>query len=207
MKNAQSDAKKLELSSLIDRACSVLDRAPEKRGMTPFQIRVFLIQREPTDWGAYHQACLEIRSRLDVLESARIDLETFDARPALGARDRARVFAEKKHVLDNIEAASAELSTLVDLASELRMRLPKDEKWEDDRVQEEYWRAKLTREAVLSVEAGVLNVPCPIVEAVSCLSEKSKISFLSALDSHLDGLAEKPSVLLEGETAETKSSR
>lgn len=171
----------------LSEATECLSRAPIRSGMTEFQVRRFVLGREPTAWGAYRQACLEIRARMDAIEAARASLSLLDEKQSRTAAEARRAFAEKSSLEDSIESSLAELELFAAVARELKESLPADQKWEDEGVQREYWTAKLAREAVLSVEAGILGVPLGVLDAATCLGPDGCSTFLDMLDSRSGG--------------------
>jgi hypothetical protein len=95
-------------------------------GMTEFQIERFLIGAEPPV-GRYHQCCVEIRSRIDVLSMARKIL-------ADPARDPEKAASLKVQA----RAALRELSVFKKLADRYAP-LMVGRRFEDSDVQSEYW--------------------------------------------------------------------
>ena len=181
MSNERSES----LDALLD---SVVDRDPATRGMTEFQLRNFVLGSQPTVWGAYRQACLEISQRREARETLRtkakllcVDLKELQ----LKGDERSVIQAEAiKRELDKLKAGikdiERELGIIGRAARELKSKLP-DETW--DEHQPEYWVKKLWREAWSAlVTAG--SIPRDVVQAAMSLPENERKAFLNSLRTH-----------------------
>jgi hypothetical protein len=155
-----SDDDLLAHSHIIENECQD-DAAVVFEGMTPYQIEHFVLGKIPPI-GRYHQCCLEIRRRLDVMKGTR---DAFSK--LLEERADSAEVAEKRGILRVLQN---EVVAFKEVADKYK-NLTNGKSFEDPSIQEEYWDQHFGWRLAIAMISGGLSGD--LIQSIMCLHEDS----------------------------------
>lgn len=134
-------------------------------GMTSYQIERFVLGKVPPV-GRYHQCCLEIRRRLEIMKTTRAALVTLlDKKDRSAGEDAA--LTEKREVMRGLQQEIASFKSLADRYKPLA----RGRRFDDPELQAEYWDQFFGWKLAIGFVSG--KIPPDLIQSITCLHESS----------------------------------
>lgn len=135
-------------------------------GMSSYQIENFVLGKIPPV-GRYHQCCLEIRRRLEIMKATRSSLiALFDKKDRTPGDDAAIV--EKREVLRGLQREVISFKTMADKYKPLT----EGRRFDDPELQAEYWDQHFGWRLAVGFISG--NISADLIQSIMCLHESSR---------------------------------
>lgn len=154
-----TDEELISYSLMIEDTCKE-DVKDIFEGMTPYQIEHFVLGKIPPI-GRYHQCCLEIRRRLDVMKGTREALTK-----ALESSDEYQI-SEKREVLRVLESEIVCFRKIADRYA----HLTEGKRFDHPDIQEQYWDQHFGWKLAISLVSG--NLSADLIQSIMCLHASS----------------------------------
>lgn len=175
------------MQSLIEKINSLPAKASERA--TFFQLKYFVIGKEPTIQAKLQSCLRELNSRKNTIESISIELEEeFDniellkislekEESEIQKRKTIRQILAKEKRIESLrktlKGAEEEANFIIEMFEYINT-LEELKDWDDFTVQEEYWNARLTQEFQSRLISG-LPVDAEIMKTILALPDKTPI--------------------------------
>ena len=134
-------------------------------GMTAYQIERFVLGKIPPI-GRYHQCCLEIRRRLEIMKGTRESLVDLLNKENRNSAEDAMLI-EKREVLRGLQREIAAFKTLADRYKPLT----DGKRFDDPDLQAEYWDQLFGWKLAIGFVSG--QIPSDLIQSIMCLHESS----------------------------------
>jgi len=134
-------------------------------GMTPYQIEHFVLGKIPPV-GRYHQCCLEIRRRLEIMQNTRAALVRLMEKKERNSGEEAEL-TEKREIMRGLQKEVAVFKVLADRYKPLT----EGRRFDDPALQAEYWDQHFGWRLAVGFISG--RVPPDLIQSIACLHESS----------------------------------
>lgn len=157
---SMTDEDLLSYSHIIEDGCKN-DAEDVFEGMTPYQIEHFVLGKIPPI-GRYHQCCLEIRRRLEVMRGTRDAFAKL-----LDAGEDMAAIVNKREILRVLENEIIAFKKVADRYK----HLTEGKRFDDPAIQEEYWDQHFGWKLAIAMTSSGLTGD--LIQSIMCLHESS----------------------------------
>lgn len=163
------------MKDLLNKIEELLKSGPPARH-TFFQLKYFVIGKEPTIQARIHRCLEEMKTRKSALESLHLEIEEVRERKESLATNERKIYALDKQLTDLEERArylEEETLFFYEAYQSLVAQEPR-KNWDDPNVQLEYWNAKLGSEIRMRILSGQ-PIDTKVLETALALPDNAPI--------------------------------